>query len=70
MKKKKITDHNQDKYITTPEFNTFAVHIFNKRLAQANLIAKILMLNCQNFSRNVTSHKSKQSLVENELKKV
>ena len=47
MKKKKITDHNQDKYITTPEFNTFAVHIFNKRLAQANLIAKILMLNCQ-----------------------
>ena len=47
MKKKKITDHNQDKYITTPEFNTFAVHIFNKRLAQAYLIAKILMLNCQ-----------------------
>ena len=45
--KKKITDHYQDKYITTPEFNTFAAHIFNKRLAQANLIAKILLLNCQ-----------------------
>ena len=25
---KKITDHNHDKYITTPEFNTLAVNVF------------------------------------------
>ena len=36
---KKVTDHNHDKYITTPEFNTLAA-VFNTRLAQANLITK------------------------------
>ena len=35
---KKLTDHNYDKYITTPEFNTLATRVFNARLAQANLI--------------------------------
>ena len=30
---KKITDHNRDKYITTPEFNTMAASTFNARLA-------------------------------------
>ena len=24
---KKLTDHNHDKYITTPEFNTFAANV-------------------------------------------
>ena len=33
---KKLTDHNHDKYITTPEFNTLAADVFNPRLAQAN----------------------------------
>ena len=37
---KKVTDHNHDKYITTPEFNTLAADVFNERLAQANLITK------------------------------
>ena len=37
---KKLTDHNHDKYITTPEFNTLAADVFNARLAQANLITK------------------------------
>ena len=32
---KKLTDHNNDKYITTPEFITLA-DVFNARLAQAN----------------------------------
>ena len=36
----KLTDHNHDKYITTPEFNTLAEDVFNARLAQANLIRK------------------------------
>ena len=35
-----LTDHNHDKYITTPEFNTLAEDVFNARLAQANLIRK------------------------------
>ena len=37
---KKLTDHNRDKYITTPEFKNLAVDVFNARLAKANLIAK------------------------------
>ena len=38
---KKITDHDHDKYITTPEFNTMAASVFNARLAvQTNLIRK------------------------------
>ena len=37
---KKITDHNHDKYITTPGFNTLAADGFNVGLVQANLKAK------------------------------
>ena len=37
---KKFTDHNHDKYITTPEFNTLAADVFKARLAHANLITK------------------------------
>ena len=37
---KKLTDHNHDKYITTPEFNTLAADVFNARLKQANLVVK------------------------------
>ena len=36
----KFNNHNHDKYITTPEFNTLAADVFNARLAQANLVAK------------------------------
>ena len=37
---KKLTDHNHDKYVTTPEFNTLAASVFNARLTQANLVTK------------------------------
>ena len=37
---KKITDHNHDKYITTPKFNRLTTENFKVRLAQANLITK------------------------------
>ena len=33
---KKITDHNHDKFITTPEFNNFTAKVFAARLKQAN----------------------------------
>ena len=36
----KLNNHNHDKYITTPEFNTLAADVFNARLAQASLITK------------------------------
>ena len=38
---KKLTTHNHDKYITTPEFNDLAADVFNARLTKANLITKI-----------------------------
>ena len=36
----KLNNHNHEKYITTPEFNTLAADVFNARLARANLVAK------------------------------
>ena len=29
----KFNDHNHDKYVATPEFNTLAARVFNARLA-------------------------------------
>ena len=37
---KKLTDHNHDKYITTPEFNKLTAKNFAARLKQANLVTK------------------------------
>ena len=37
---RKITDHNCDKYITTPEFDKFSAENFAARLKQANLVTK------------------------------
>ena len=68
---KKLTDHNHDKYITTLEFNTLAVSVFNVRLAQANLITQTdFDAKLSSLSRKITSNKSKHQLVENELKKL
>ena len=36
----KLTDHNHDKYITTPEFNKLTADVFNAKIAQANLVKK------------------------------
>ena len=36
----KLNNHNHDKYITTPEFNTLVADAFNARLKQANLVKK------------------------------
>ena len=69
--KNKVNDHNHDKYITTPEFNTLAARVFNARLAQGNLITKTdFETKLQDISKRITSNKSKNSLVENELKKL
>ena len=67
---KKLTDHNHDKYITTPEFNTLAVYVFNLRFAQANLITKTgFDAKLSSLNRKITSHKSKH-LLDDELKRL
>ena len=67
---KKLTDHNHDKYITTPEFNNLAA-AFNARLAQANLITKTdFDAKLSSLNRNITSNKTKHLLLENEFKKL
>ena len=38
--KKKITDHNHDKYTTPPEFDKLTTRNFVARLKQANLASK------------------------------
>ena len=56
----KLNNHNHDKYITTPEFNTLAVDVFNARLAQSNLITKTdLEAKLSNLNRKITANKSK-----------
>ena len=37
---KAITNHNRDKYITTPEFNKFTAEIFDLKLNRENLVNK------------------------------
>ena len=53
-------NHNHDKYITTPEFNTLAANVFNARLLQGNLVTKNF------FDNTVSSLDSK--IIENKTK--
>ena len=74
---KKITDHNHDKYITTPEFNKLTAETFAARLRQANLASKNDIANFINktdfdnklsgFNKRINSNKTKHVVVENEL---
>ena len=69
--RKKLTDHNHDDYITTPEFNTLAARIFNARLAQANLLTKTnFNAKLSSLNRKINSNKTKHLSVENEFKKL
>ena len=71
QKIKKFTDHNHDKYITTPDFNKLSTDVFKARLAQANLITKTdFDAKLSSLSRKITKNKSKYLLVENDLKKL
>ena len=68
---KKLTDHNHDNYITTPEFNTLAASVFNAGSAQANLIRKTdFDTKLSSLNRKIPSNKSKHLLVENEFQKL
>ena len=67
----KLNNHNHDKYITTPEFNNLVTDVFNARLAQANLVAKI-NIDCTESSLDNKSvaNKTKIESIENEFKKL
>ena len=68
---KKISYNNDDKYITTPEFNSLAAKVFTTRLGQADLVTKAdFDTKLQDISKRITSNKTKHLLVENELKKL
>ena len=66
----KVNDHNHDKYITTPEFNTIVADLFKGRLAaQTDLTRKPdIDSKLKGIRDRVTKNKTKYLLVENELK--
>ena len=55
----KFHNHNHDKYITTPEFNTLAADVFNARLPQANLVIKQIL---------IIENKTKNEFIKNKFK--
>ena len=68
---RKITDQNNDTYITTPEFNNLKAAVFTARLAQENLVIKTdFDTKLQDISKRITSNKTKHTVVENELNKL
>ena len=70
--KKKITDHNYDKYITIPKFNKLTAETFSARLAQGNLANKNDITNFVNKSDfdeklknlNKKLHQTKQNIYQ------
>ena len=67
----KITDHNHEKYITTPEFNKLTKENFIARLAQANLITKTdFDGKLSSLKRKIILNKTRHLLIENMLKKL
>ena len=68
---KKLTDHNHDKYITTPQFNTLAADVFNASLAQANSITKTdFDAKLSRINREIMKNKTEDLLAKNELNKL
>ena len=68
--KKILTDHKDDKYITTAGFNKLTAENFAARLAHANLITKTNFdAKLSNFNRKIILNKTRHLLIEEELKK-
>ena len=67
--KKRLTDHDHDKCITTPEFNNLAAaKVFNSGLEKVpnrDFDDKLKV-----SIKNINSYKTKYFLVENELKRL
>ena len=65
----KLNDHNHDKYIPTPEFNTLDADVFNARLAQPVLVTKTDFDNAvSSFDSKIAINKTKNEPIENRLK--
>ena len=73
---KKITDHNDDKYITAPEFNKLTSENFDVRLKQADLASKSDVANfvnrrdLDNQVKNVTSIKYELNELSKKVKTI
>ena len=66
----KLTDHNHDKYITTPEFKKLIAEHFIARLKQTNLVTKTDFDDkLRSLNKKINSYKTKHLVVKNELKK-
>ena len=66
---KKLTDHNHDRYITTPEFNTFKAEVFDAKLARKKLITKTdFNTKLINFNKKINSSKTKIYLLKMNLR--
>ena len=66
----KFTNHNDDKYNTTPEFIKLTAEKFAARLAQVNLTAKTDFDNrLISLNRKINSSKRKYVIFENKLRK-
>ena len=62
----KLTDHNHDNHITTPEFNKLTAENFAARLKLANLVRKTDFDDkLKNLNEKVTSNKTKHVVIEN-----
>ena len=56
----KLTDHNNDKYITTSEFNKLTVENFSARLKEVDLVTKTSFHDkLKSLNQNITSNKTK-----------
>ena len=67
----KINNNDHDKYITTPEFNTLAVVVFNASLSRVNLVVKANFDNTvSSLNSKIAENKTKNGFIENELKKL
>ena len=67
----KLSNHNHDKYITTPEFNILAADVFNARLPRASLMTKTdFNAKLSRLNTKVTSNKTKHVFAENDFKKL
>ena len=61
----KLNNHNHDKYITTTEFNTLTIDIFNARLSQADLVTKTSFDNTvSSLNSKIVEYKKKMRLVK------
>ena len=74
--KKKITDHDHDKYIATPEFNKLTSENFTARPKQANLASKngiagfVKKADFDNKLTDVTSNKNEVNELPKKVKAI